>query len=242
MIRRIGLVQSNAEAIPGAKGTLVRFALRLLQVLLVAVFGTLGLLIVLWLLTFVDPAPAQDDCAFGSVSKAEYLQLLRQAKAQDWTVWPGLSNGLFSASERVPSRSTLPLESSTAKELRKFISELTPADAPADQQLAAAHALMRSIGAEYVRVSNVPDFRKNGQITTAYVNFQYFLPQRRFAPLCLFCLIWRYTTIAIAFRHEIAAGTYALRGVNVAHSGLDYDPEKTRNIADACPAFPGAAR
>src|SRR5437899_3057746 len=103
MIRRIGLIQSNAEAIPGAKGTLVRFALRLLQVLLVAMFGTLGLLIVLWLLTFVDPAPAQDDCAFGSVSKAEYLQLLRRAKAQDWTVWPGLSNGLFSASERVPS-------------------------------------------------------------------------------------------------------------------------------------------
>jgi hypothetical protein len=58
-----------------------------------------GLLLILWGWSFHDPAPDQDNCAFGPVSKAEYRYLLAEAKAQNWTVWPGLSNGLTSPTD-----------------------------------------------------------------------------------------------------------------------------------------------
>jgi hypothetical protein len=62
--------------------------------LLLPVIGVAGMFVA-WLIAFLDPALQQHDCSFGSVDKSEYQRLLGRAKAQDWSVWLGLSKGLF---------------------------------------------------------------------------------------------------------------------------------------------------
>lgn len=70
------------------------------------------------------------------------------------------------------------------------------------------------------------------------------LPQRRFAPLCLVCLLSRYTTIAINFKHDLTINAYKLDDVVVLHGELKYDPDpiKERNVDTSCPAFPVSNR
>jgi hypothetical protein len=63
-------------------------------------------------------------------------------------------------------------------------------------------------------------------------------------PLCLTCLIWRYTTIAIKFEHDPAANAYQFNGIIVLHGDLKYDPDpiRERNVSTRCPAFPVSNR
>lgn len=124
-------------------------------------------------------------------------------------------------------------------QLLAHIRELVGADQSIDRQLASAHAVMRSAGAEYVSVLEVPDMHRNG---FSHVYFKYFLPTIRFAPGCFICLAWWYTTIDIIFSHARAADRYALDRVNLLSAQLKYNPNKesARNVAKGdCPAFPG---
>ena len=56
--------------------------------------------------------------------------------------------------------------------------------------------------------------------TGSRVYFTYYLPQVRFAPACVLCLIWWYTTIDVIFSHDLATDRYELQAVNVLHAGL----------------------
>jgi hypothetical protein len=207
-------------------------------VIIAGIVGLFVVLVVLWLASFV--APARDDCAFNSVSRSDYQRLLREAEAQEWTVWPGLSNGIFWPSDRGLEPPSDSFESMLGSRLLQSIEALTTDRASADAQLAAAHAVMRSIRAEYVSVFDIPDFRENGKLVRSHVHFTYFMPQIRFAPLCFLCLQWWHTTIQVVFRHDVAAASYALDRVIVLHSDLKYSPTKERNTSDECPTFPGS--
>jgi hypothetical protein len=110
-----------------------------------------------------------------------------------------------------------------------------PESRSADRELAAAHALMRSMGAELVYVFDIAPYNGHSSI-----DFTYFLPQRRFAPLCLLCWLLPYTTIQVMFDRPIASGTIALDRVVVMHAKLDGNPRKEPNTLGPCPAFPPA--
>ena len=216
----------------------MRFVVRWLKVLLLTIGAAVGPLVVLWLASFSAPAPAQDDCAVGSVTKDEYERLLVRAKAQRWTVWPDLSNGIFGPSIQ-------PSDGGTAKtvfgpaadeKLLAFIRQLVPPESrSADRELAAAHALMRSIGADLVRI-----FEGLGSQGHSSISFEYSMSQRRFAPLCLFCPIFEDTSISVVFDRHIATEMVALDRVRVQHPKLDYHASKAPKISESCPAFPPA--
>ena len=96
---------------------------------------------------------------------------------------------------------------------------------------------MRSMGAEYVHTLKVPDM---GDRASSQVYFKYFLPQVRFAPACVLCLIWSYTTIDVIFSHDLATDRYELQEMNVLYAGLKGSPDKNsaRNIPwGSCPEF-----
>jgi hypothetical protein len=209
----------------------------------VVVFAPALTLVALWISSFPIWQSQLEDCEFGKISNSQYRSMLEQAKRQSWTVWPFLSDGLFWPSDRGFRPPSSIFEKSISKQLQDAISELAGKQPIGEVELAAAHAVMRSIGASLVNISEVPAFPKVGQIHPT-VQFRYFLPQRRFAPLCLVCLIWRYTTIIISFDHDVAAATYQLDGVTVLHGDLKYDPDpvKELNVTSACPAFPTADR
>ena len=111
-------------------------------------------------------------------------------------------------------------------------------DPSINRQLASAHAVMRSMGAEYVQTSKTPDMRRDRAGSRVY--FTYYMPQVRFAPACVLCLIWWHTTIDVIFSHDLAADRYELQAVNVLHAGLKGSPDKNRarNVPwGSCPEF-----
>jgi hypothetical protein len=89
----------------------------------------------------------QHDCAFGSIAVGRYRTLFDQAWKQPWSVWPTLSNGLFWPSDRGPLPPTAAVSARAENRLIGYIRDLAPAKASANEQLAAAHAVMRGIGA-----------------------------------------------------------------------------------------------
>jgi hypothetical protein len=182
----------------------------------------------------------EDDCQIGQVSKQQYRQMLRQAKGEIWGVWPNLSNGIFWPSDRGLYPASRSFEKGINERLQQAMEQLNFDRSSADAQLAAAHAVLRSIGADFTRVSEIADFRQQGKLVSTHVNFLYFLPQRRFAPLCLVCFLFRYSTISISFRHDLIADVYRFDHFNVLHGEFKYDadPNKSRNVHTACPAFP----
>ncbi len=200
--------------------------------------GLLALPGVLWIFSLVNFG-SREECSFGAVNNSDYQRLLSEAKAQPWTVWPGLSNGVFFPSDRgfrVPSDS---FNSGLNIQLLTHIRELIGAHQSTDRQRAGAHAVISSVGAEYVNVSEIADTGRPG---FSHVEFTYFLPTIRFAPACYICLAWWYTTIDVSFSHDRAANRYELDGVNVMSANLKYHPDKerARNVPKgACPAFPG---
>ena len=230
-----------------------RLAIKFLLVVVAITVGIpvalAGLLLALWGLSFRDPAPDQDNCAFGSVSNAEYRRLLAEAKAQDWTVWPGLSNGLFSPTDHGPltkptmewfffgERDIQEFKTRLGQHFKRSIEQLTFDHSSSDAQLAGAHAVMRSIHAEYVSVGETLSYHSSdGQVVPSKVEFSYFLPQIRFAPLCLRCLIFPHTTLDVFFRRN---STDILDLVVVQYSDFKYAPDKTKERnAGPCPTFP----
>jgi hypothetical protein len=197
--------------------------------------------ITLWIASFPIWQSEPDDCVFNTVSNTQYRNMLDQARRQPWTVWPGLSDGIFWPSDRGRRLPSPQFEQALAERLRKAVDELAGDHPSADAELAAAHALMRSIGASLVSSLEV---RPSPGQPHPFVYFRYFLPQRRFAPLCLTCLIWRYTTIAVSFEHDVATNAFRLDSVTVLNGGLKYDadPTKERNVNTACPEFPVSNR
>jgi hypothetical protein len=208
--------------------------------LAIIVLLLIGVVLGPWGLSFGDPAPAQDNCPLKSISHSEYLRLLAEAKAQDWTVWPGLSQGIFWPSENwIAAPSRFYLEHSISDRLFRFIEDLTFDHASADAQLAAAHAVMRSMHADFVSVGEAMACDSCFIPLPRSVRFEYFIPQRRFAPLCVPCLLtmW-YTTIGVVFNQVPGNERYVLNDVIVLNSGLEYTPGKERARNAACPELP----
>jgi hypothetical protein len=199
--------------------------------------GLLALPGVLWIFSLANFG-SRKECSFGAANNNDYRRLLSEAEAQPWTVWPGLSSGVFFPSDRgfrVPSSS---FESGLNIQLLTHIRELIGADQSIDRQLAGAHAAMSSVGAEYVNVSEIADVGRPG---FSHVYFTYFLPTIRFAPECFICLVWWDTTIDIIFSHDVGADQYELKATNVMSANLKYHPDKesARNVPKGeCPAFP----
>jgi hypothetical protein len=230
-----------------------QLAKRIAAVVLVMAGGLVALLLALWAISVIDFAAGPENCAFNSVTEDQYQQLLVQAKAQRWTVWPGLSNGIFWPSEQppadrdphpdylpqyLPQRLKAAYGPATDEKLLALIRQLVgPQSRSADRELAAAHALMRGIGAELVSIFNIAPYDGHSKI-----DFTYFLPQRRFAPLCLLCWLLPYTRIQVVFDRPVATGIVALDRVVVVHSKLDGNPSKEPNIEGPCPAFPPSRR
>jgi hypothetical protein len=181
--------------------------------------------LVLWAFSFTELL-GLEKCSVGSISVAEYERILSRAGAQRWTVWPGLSNGVLWPSDNGFRAPTASFNSNLNDQLLSHVRELAGPDPSINRQLASAHAVMRSMGAEYVRTQEVPDIR--GDRASSRVHFEYYLPQLRFAPVCLFCLIWSYTIIDVIFSHETATRRYELQEVNVLLAGLKGSPDKSR--------------
>ena len=193
--------------------------------------------VLLWAFSFTERF-GLEKCSIGSISDAEYQNILSRAGAQRWTVWPGLSNGVFWPSDRGFRGPTESFNSNINDQLLSHIRELAGSDPSFNRQLASAHAVMRSMGAEYVQTQEVPDTR--GDRASSRVHFTYYVPQVRFAPVCVLCLIWSYTTIDVIFSHELATHRYELQEVNVVHAGLKGSPDKNRarNVPwGRCPEF-----
>jgi hypothetical protein len=190
--------------------------------------------VLLWAFSFTERL-GLEKCSIGSISAAEYQNILSRADAQRWTVWPGLSNGVFWPSDRGFRGPTASFNSNINDQLLSHIRELAGSDPSVSRQLASAHAVMRSMGAEYVQTQEVPNMRGG-----SHVRFTYFLPQVRFAPVCVLCLIWSHTTIDVIFSRELATDRYELQAVNVLHAGLKGSPDKdrARNVPwGSCPEF-----
>jgi hypothetical protein len=193
--------------------------------------------ILLWAFSFTEIF-GLEKCSIGSIGSAEYERILSRAGAQRWTVWPGLSNGVFWPSDNGFRGPTASFKSNLDDQLLSQVKELAGPDASMNRQLASSHAVMRSMGAEYVRTEEVPDMR--GDRTASHVRFTYYLPQVRFAPVCVLCLIWSYTTIDVIFSHDLATDRYALQSLNVLFAGQKGTPDKNRarNVPwGSCPQF-----
>ena len=161
--------------------------------------------VLLWAFNFTERF-GLEKCSIGSISGAEYQNILSRAGAQRWTVWPGLSNGVFWPSDSGFRGPTASFNSNLNDQLLSHIRELAGSDPSINRQLASAHAVLRSMGAEYVQTQEVPDMR--GDRAGSRVYFTYYLPQ-------------------------LATNRYELQAVNVLHAGLKGSPDK--NIARNVP-------
>jgi hypothetical protein len=193
--------------------------------------------VLLWAFSFTERF-GLEKCSIGSISVVEYQRILSRAGEQRWTVWPGLSNGVFWPSDRGFRGPTESFSSNINDQLLSHIRELAGADPSVNRQLASAHAVMRSMGAEYVQTQEVPDMRRDRASSRVY--FTYYLPQVRFAPACVLCLVWWYTTLDVIFSHDLATDRYELQAMNVLHAGLKGSPDQSRarNVPwGSCPEF-----
>ncbi len=131
-------------------GSLALAARSKIRIGMLSVFGTLLAIPTLlwagiWIVCFIDRFG--EKCNFGSINDVEYESISSRARAQPWTVWPDLSNGVFFASRG----------DNIGRQLTLHIGELAGSDPSSNRQLASAHAVMRSIGAEYVQTQELPD-------------------------------------------------------------------------------------
>ena len=115
--------------------------------------------VTLWISSLPIWQSESDDCMFNTVSNTQYRNLFDQAKQQSWTVWPGLSDGVFWPSDRgwrsLPSPQ---FEKALGNRFHGAIDELIHDRRSADMELAAAHAVMRSIGADLVSAFEILGF------------------------------------------------------------------------------------
>lgn len=195
-----------------------------------------GIPLILFLTSFIDAAPEQDRCEFGPVSNLEYRKLLARAKAQDWTVWPGLSNGMFWESDRWIYLPSEKFKHSIERALLNSIQSLLAAESSIETKLAGAHAVMRAMGATYYNSIIIPERLSGTAPPTTEVRFNYVFPQRRFAPLCVTCYFFRTTTIHVIFRHSSHNNVSELDQVVVLFSDLKRSPDLPSALAQVCPS------
>jgi hypothetical protein len=213
-------------------GTNPKFAIGLLS----PVGLLFALPVLLWAFSFTELL-GLEKCSIGSISAVEYQRILSRAGEQRWTVWPGLSNGVFWPSDRGFRGPSESFKSNINYQLLSHIRELAGSNPSGNRQLASAHAVMRSMGAEYVETHEMPDMRWDR--AGSRVRFTYYLPQVRFAPACVLCLVWWDTTLDVIFSHELATDRYELQEVNVLYAGLKGgtpDKNRARNVPwGSCP-------
>lgn len=202
------------------------------------IIGALILLIValpwiLFLASFIDTVPEQDRCDFGSVTNVEYRELLARAKIQDWTVWPGLSSGLFFASNRAVGLPVGDHRRQMTDGLAASIRTSISSKRSPDELFAAAHAVMRSFGAQYNRTVLLPRNLSTERPRREYIYLEYLLPQRRFAPMCLHCFLWDLTAIAVDFERDLS-GEIELNNVHMFHGNIKNSPQRLRE--SSCPS------
>lgn len=199
-----------------------------------------SLVLLFWLMSYLDFTP-QTPCQIGAVTDVEYQNLFERAKAQQWTVWPGVSDGILLPSRVAKSEpGSQPLTSVLRDKLVESIRELAPNEQDADMQLAAAHAVMRAMRAEYVRRYEVSPGYENGQLRGRGISFMYFIPQIRFAPLCATCLFFWETTIIASFSYDSKLEKYKFHTIYPSFANILYHPNRSdsRNVpAGSCPSF-----
>ena len=217
-----------AKSKPRAKRSRKSIAWR--QFAAVIVGALLILQLMPWARSYIDNG--RSDCAFKGITLERFRHLLAQAKAQPWHV---VSSDLRYTRQW---QKGFPIEDKLLDRIQK----LTPMPSHSgDEQLAAAHAVLLSIGAELVRIERIgwnPRANENA-------HFSYLLPKRRLTHFCFTCFFWPYVGIDIGFGRSSAADDFSLHSVRYATPHFDLsggsmiDPgEWERNAQGKCPAFP----
>jgi hypothetical protein len=201
----------------------------IMKVLGAVVAGIIGIPLALWPTDFVSISSPQDQCSFGSVQNSEYRRLLASAMSRTPSPWPGLSRGIFWPSDRVFGIPTSGHAERIATHLLQEIKSLNPSEQSPEATVAVAHAVLRSIGAEYDGVIAIPEALSTEVPQRAFVVFDYLIPQRRFAPICLHCFVWSWTKIKVSLKADHGSNEYKLSEVFVLHAGLKYNPQKQKS-------------
>lgn len=202
--------------------------------LLVVLYGVIS--IASFAVAFVPTSPNQDTCEFGTVSNPGYQALLKQAKAQQWTVWPDLSNGLFWPTDRGIYPQSRNYDQSVDAFLQSKISALSPAQDPFDRRLAASHALMRAMNLTFVKSQQVAGVRTSDGTIPQHLIYMYRLPQRRFAPLCAHCFYYTASIMKVSFEKKDGEEP-RLRRVFVHHTEPKYDSRVAELDPQDCPSI-----
>lgn len=96
----------------------------------------LALMVIRIILPFLNTFPEQDECTFGPISNDQYRRLLAEARRLERDKWPSLR-----------ARSEGDLE----RMIEERITELAPIkESSLPLKLAASHAVLRALGAEYL--------------------------------------------------------------------------------------------
>jgi hypothetical protein len=180
--------------------------------MIVGVMRTLALLAVLYgvisissfALAFAPTSLKHDLCEFGDISNDAYQALLKQAKAQQWMIWPDLSNGLFWPTDRWLYPQSRNYAQSVDEFLQSQIAALSPVQEPFDRRLAAAHALMRAMNLTFVKSQQVAGVQTSDGTIPRHLIYMYRLPQRRFAPLCAHCFYYTTSVMNLSFEKKTA--------------------------------------
>ena len=212
-----------------------RFFGRLLLALIIILIVLILLPPVFFLVSYLDTEPAQDRCPLGSATSAEYQQLLSKAMLQKWAVWPGLSKGLFWQSEDWFSHPSSAYKQKVESALLNSIQELIPTGSTPDVQLAAVHAVMRSMGASYFTTVVLPERYASTRPRSTTIQFLYTIPQWRFSPYCVFCYPFHTTEILVNFDHFSHLNFTSLGRVVVLFANLKSNP-LPMSIKQTCPS------
>jgi hypothetical protein len=163
--------------------------LAILGVLLM--FRTITIDLVPWARSFFDSE--QLSCDFNTITTKDFEKLLGQARTQPWQVEFGDLTSKMVRIDRGAGRLwgeqlVHPIEDKLLARIQQLIP--SPSLSP-DDELAATHAVMRSIGAKF---ADVVDSKYNNYITVRYT-----LPGRRLDPYCIGCFFWPYDMFLVEF-------------------------------------------
>jgi hypothetical protein len=224
-----------AKSKPRATRSRKTFAWRQITAVIIGVLFIIQLMP--WARSYIDNG--RSDCTFGGITVDGFRQLLAQAKAQPWHV---VSSDLDH--KRVPGPGPMQSQDAypIADKLLERIRKLAPMPSRStDEELAAAHAVMLSIGAELVRIERI------GWNTRAKENayFLYLLPKRRLTHFCFACFVWPYVGIEVGFGRSTAADEFSLHSVryvtpwfDISNGTMMNPGGEERNAQGECPAFP----
>jgi hypothetical protein len=213
-----------------------RVPMRVIRVLGSIVAAYVALCLAALGLDFVKSMSEDSVCTVGTVTAAEYTELLNRAKKQNWTVWPSLSNGLFWPTDKVISPPGPGYEDAAENIFNGRIAVLSPEGSSFDQKLAASHALMRSMNLSLVRTHRVKGLTSAEGTTSEHLYYMYHIAQRRFAPLCIYCFFWPTSDINLHFE-QINGAEPILRNVFIRHSSFLYSSPADQFSPEGCPTI-----